>query len=116
MKPWLKRFGYLIIIILWLIVMCFPTFAFTLAMNDQIEIGRNTGTHLRFFMVTEEEASGIGMELTRPLLGQTSCRQTTVAYLLWEGRQSGQNATFCQCMDPQTGIALPAGEGGCAAN
>lgn len=107
MKRWPRRFGYVLIVIIWLMVMCFPTFAFTLARNGQIEVG----SHLRFFMVQEENADGIGVEWTRPLPGQPSCAKTSVTYLLWEndGGQN-QNVTYCQCGDPAAGAALGACE------
>lgn len=113
MKKWLRRFGYLLFIFIWVMVMCFPTFAFVLAMNGQIEVGNNPRNHLRFFMVQEENADGMGVEWTRPLPGQPTCAKTSVTYLLWEGRGPNQNVSFCQCIDATTGTALPVGEGGC---
>jgi hypothetical protein len=111
MRKWLRWFGYVLFVIIWLMVMCFPTFAFVLATNGQIEVGGNPRNHLRFFMVTEEEASGIGVEWTRPLgsplPGQPSCAKTSVSYFLWEGGGQNQNVTFCQCVDPDSGAALP---------
>lgn len=114
MKRWLRRFGYVLFVIIWLMVMCFPTFAFALARNGQIEVGSNPRSHLRFFLVQEENADGIGVEWTRPLPGQPSCAKTSITYLLWDndGGQN-QNVTYCQCSDPATGTALPQGEGGC---
>ena len=111
MKRWLRRFGYLLIIIIWLMIMCFPTFAFTLAMREQIQVGSNPRTHLRIFLVLEEDADGIGVEWARPLLGN-DCTQTSVIYLLWEGNGSDQNVSFCQCFDPN-GAPLPVGNGRC---
>ncbi len=111
MKRWLRRFGYLLFVIIWLMVMCFPTFAFVLAMNGQIEVGSNPRNHVRFFMVSEEDADGIGVEWTRPLRsplpGQPTCAKTSVIYLLWEGGGQNQNVTYCQCVDPATGASLP---------
>ncbi len=94
-------------------VMCFPTFAFVLATNGQIEVGDHPRNHVRFFMVSEEDADGIGVEWTRPLSGQPTCAKTSVAYLLWEGNSQNQNVSFCQCIDPSTGAALPLGEEVC---
>ncbi|HRQ38655.1 MAG TPA: hypothetical protein PLD25_12175 [Chloroflexota bacterium] len=109
MKRWLRRFGYMLIVIIWLMVMCFPTFAFMLAMNGQIEVGSNPRNHLRFFMVQEENADGIGVEWKRPLPGQPACARASVTYLLWESDGQNQNTSFCQCIDPVTGMA----SGGC---
>jgi hypothetical protein len=114
MRRWLRRFGYLLFIIIWLMVMCFPTFAFVLAGNGQIELGSNPRNHLRFFMVQEEEASGIGVEWARPLLGKPACAKTSVVYLLWEGGGGpNQNVSYCQCVDPLTNAPLPVDENSC---
>lgn len=92
--------------------MCFPTFAFTLATREQIQLGDNPRNHVRFFLVREDEADGIGMEWSRPLLGET-CAKTTVAYLFWEGGDSRQNVSFCQCYDAQSGAPLPVEANSC---
>ncbi len=112
MKRWLRRFGYLLIVIIWLMIMCFPTFAFALATNGQIQLGSNPRNQLRFFLVQEEEADGIGVEWSRPLLGKT-CSKTTVTYFLWEGSSQGQNVSYCQCFDPDSGVPLPIDENNC---
>ena len=106
MKRWLRRFGYLVIVIVWLMIMCFPTFAFSLAMNEQLQLGSMEGNHLRFFMVNEEAGDGVGVELTRPMLF-SDCRKTSVTYRRWEGSSLQQSASFCQCFDATTGDPLP---------
>lgn len=113
MKRWLRRFGYLFFVIFWLMIMCFPTFAFTLAMREQIQVGNIDSSHLRVFMVVEEDTNGIGIELTRPLLSQASCQKTSVGYLLWEGGKNNQNVSYCQCFDPETDAPLPVDENSC---
>ena len=37
-------------------IMCFPTFAFTLSRQQQIQIGDQDGSHLRIFLVVAEES------------------------------------------------------------
>lgn len=113
MKRWLRRFGYLLFVIIWLMIMCFPTFAFTLAMRQQLQLGGSPGNHLRFFLVQEEQADGIGVEWARPLLGQPGCTKTSINYLFWEGDAANQNVSFCQCVDPQTKVPLPTDENSC---
>lgn len=110
---WLKRLLYLLIIVVWLLLMIFPTFAFMLANNGRIELGSNPRNQLRFFLVQEEDADGIGMEWSRPSWGQAQCAQTSLAYLFWEGGESGQNATYCHCYDPVTEAPLPVEAGSC---
>lgn len=113
MKRWLRRFGYLAFVIIWLMVMCFPTFAFVLAANGQLELGSSPRNHLRFFMVNEEDADGLGVEWARPLLGNSSCAKTSVTYFFWEGGEANQNVSFCQCVDPLTDAPLPVDESSC---
>lgn len=110
---WLKRPLYLLIIVAWLLVMIFPTFAFVLAHNGSIELGSNPRNQLRFFLVQEEAAEGVGMEWSRPSLAGENCAQTSLAYLFWEGGQSGQNSSYCHCYDPVTSAPLPVEAGSC---
>lgn len=93
--------------------MCFPTFAFTLSRQQQIQIGGYESSHLRIFLVIEEETDGIGFELTRPLITKSDCLKTSITYFFWEGGESGQNTSFCQCYDPETGAPLPVSETSC---
>ncbi|MCP4360341.1 MAG: hypothetical protein GY796_20225 [Chloroflexi bacterium] len=107
MKRWLRRFAYLLFVIFWLMIICFPTFAFTLAMREQIQLGGNSGSHVRFFLVRGEDSDGIGLELARPMLSESNCTKISITYLFWEGRTADQNTSFCQCFDPQTRAPLP---------
>lgn len=108
-KKWLRRLGYALILVIWLAVMLFPTFAFVLANRGQIQIGSSSQNHVRFFMVQEEMADGVGVEWARPILTNNNCSRTNIVYFLWEGDKD-QNTSFCQCTDPATGALLPAGE------
>lgn len=104
---WLRRLAYFVFFMLWLGVMLFPCMAFTLAMQQQIQIGSSEGSHLRVFLLQEEDTEGVGIEWERPYLrAQATCHITTVAYMLWAGE--GENAVYCQCQDPQTGTFSPA--------
>jgi hypothetical protein len=107
MKIWLRRLGYLTFVIIWLAIMLFPAFAFTLSRQEQIELGRNPRNHVRFFLVLEESAEGMAVEWVRPLLTERNCSKTNVVYLFWEGGADNPNSSFCQCYDPQTEQPLP---------
>lgn len=97
MKLWLRRFAYVLAVLLWLIVMSFPVVAFVLATQQELQIGSDAGTHLRLFLVQEAETEGVGIQWTRPG-GQTdNCFQSRLTYLMWEGE--GEKATYCQCYD-----------------
>jgi len=114
MKRWLKRIGTPILLILWLIIMAFPTFAFFLATNGQVQLGREAKSHVRFFMVQEKTSSGVGLEWVRGAGQAENCTRTTIRYFLWEGSSAGQNISFCQCYDPLTITPMPVEESNCA--
>jgi hypothetical protein len=105
MKRWLRRLGYLFIIIIWLVVMAFPIFAFTLAGRGEMMFGEPAGSHVRLFLLQEPDAEGVGVEWTRPYRSQPACTRTSVTYLMWEGRS--QNTNYCQCINETNGAALP---------
>ena len=109
MKRWLRRLGYFIGLILWLVLMAFPFVAFTLATNGELKIGSES--YLRLFLVQEAEANGIGVEWRRELFQPDNCLRTSVSFLMWEGESEG--VTFCQCFDPVTNEALPVAGGAC---
>ena len=106
MKHWLRRLGYLIIVIIWLLIMAFPIFAFTLAGRGELTFGEAAGNHVRLFLLREPDAEGVGVEWTRPYRPQPACTQTSVTYIMWEGRN--ENTRYCQCFDEKSGAALPA--------
>lgn len=106
MKRWLRRLGYLIIVIIWLLVMAFPVLAFTLAGCGELRWGDAAGSHVRLFLLQEPDAEGVGVEWTRPYRPQPACTRTSVTYILWEGRS--ENTSYCQCFDENNGTALPA--------
>ncbi len=113
MNRWLKRTGTFIFLLLWLMVMIFPTFAFFLATNGQVQLGDEARRHVRFFLVQEETSGGVGMEWVRGVWQADNCTRTTIHYFLWEGNNSGQNVSFCQCYDPVTDAPLPVEESNC---
>ncbi len=104
---WLKRLGYFLVIILWLVGMIFPTFAFVLAAQEEIELGNRNGVYVRVFLVREDDGEGVGIESTRPFLGKNQCVKNSITYLFWEGNAPEENNSFCQCYDPDTGDSLP---------
>jgi hypothetical protein len=106
MKQWLRRLGYLIIVIIWLLVMAFPIFAFTLAGRGELTFGDATGSHVRLFLLREPDVEGVGVEWTRPYRPQPTCTRTNITYIMWEGRN--ENTSYCQCFDEISGAALPA--------
>lgn len=110
MKRWLGRGGYIFVFVAWIMLMCFPTFAFVLATRGEIQIGDPNRRNLRLFMLQEEENQGVGLQWTRRQATEENCWLTTVHYLLWQGENTnnGYDTRFCQCFDAQGGqLILP---------
>lgn len=98
---WLRRLLYLMLLALWLTVMLFPCMAFSLAMNQQVQVGQSERSHARVFLLQEAEKEGVGVVWKRPFLSQSGCYKTSVNYLMWRG--DGENVSYCECPDPQSG-------------
>ncbi len=109
----MRRIGYTLLFIFWLSVMVFPTFAFLLATQDELQLGSSPRSHIRFFMVREDESGGVGVEWARKARQTENCTQTSINYFLWEGKRPENNTHFCQCFSPGTDIPLPIEENSC---
>jgi hypothetical protein len=112
MNPWLRRLGYLLVILVWLILMSLPLFSFVLAARNQLQIGSSEGNHIRIFLVQEKDAEGLGLEIKRLDSINPGCAETSVRYFMWTGRPA--NVTFCQCVDLETGHALSTTQAECS--
>jgi hypothetical protein len=110
-NTWIRRLGYAAVLLVWLIVMAFPVFAFIMATKEEIQVGDPQGNHLRVFLLMEQDSQGIGLEFSRMSGHEEGCYQSSVRYFLWEG--SGENATFCQCIDPISRNLLSSEQGRC---
>ena len=100
MKRWPRRLLYSVILLVWLVVMSLPLVAIVLASRGELDIGSER-RHVRLFMVQEDESQGVGIQWTRPRLFEPDCLKTNLNYVMWVGE--GENATYCQCADAQTG-------------
>ncbi len=105
MKKWLRRLAYFSIVIVWLALMSFPLFAFFLATSGEIMIGSLQESHLRLFLFNSDEHQGLGLERSRRVSGQGDCYLVDVKYLLWEGKEPGQNIDYCICNDSDADFA-----------
>ena len=102
----LRRFGYALIAITWLVLMALPILAFILAARGELMIGDDQSSNIRLFMVNEDEAKGIGFQRVKKAHSRSDgCYRTSVSYLLWEGQDSNLNISYCACLDPNTGYA-----------
>lgn len=95
MNRWLRRSIYTLITLVWLFIMLLPAFAFLLAARGQLQVGSSPQNQVRFFMLQQPDAEGIGVEWTRPIRQQDNCSRTSVRYLLWEGE--GESVATCRC-------------------
>ena len=110
MKRWPRRVLMLVIVLVWLAVVLFPTLAVVLARNGQLQLGDSDGRHWRLFLLQEPEFEGLGLERARPVAPplaapSAACLATSVSYWLWAGE--GQDALYCQCTDPASGATVP---------
>ncbi|UCG24949.1 MAG: hypothetical protein JSW55_02850 [Chloroflexota bacterium] len=102
----LRRTGYVLIVIVWLVLMALPILAFILAARGELMIGDDQSSNIRLFMVNEDEVKGIGFQRAKKAHSRNDgCYRTSVRYLLWEGRDSNLNISYCACHDPDTGYA-----------
>lgn len=112
MNPWPRRLAYTLAILVWLIIMTIPIFTFSLAAQQQLQLGSAEDNHIRIFLIQEKSAEGIGLEIARPVSSTPGCTQTSVNYFMWSGEP--QNVTYCQCTDLQSDHTLSATPGACS--
>jgi len=113
MKRWLRRLVYGLLLILWLVVMTLPALAFLLAVKGELQIGEQPQSHLRLFLLQDEQAQGVAVEWVRPSRQDSDCHQGNVTYVLWKGE--AENAVYCQCADPSSGELKSVTNQGCPA-
>jgi hypothetical protein len=105
MNHWLRRLIYTLITLVWLFIMLLPVFAFVLAARGELRFGGSPQNQVRFFMVQQPDAAGVGMEWTRPLRQPDNCTRTSVRYLLWEGE--GEPVNTCRCYTAAGDVIAP---------
>ena len=105
-EKWGRRLICLLIAIVWLGIMLFPTFAFVLMRNEQIEIGAT-----RIFMLLEEDVAGIGVQTSRPARTEddVSCQRGSIFYIVWQGETDGQMRLIAPVTMAVTAYAMGVG-------
>ena len=100
----LWRFGCLIGLLLWLVLMVIPPILFILAVRGDITLprygdvpNRHEYPLFQVKLIMEEDFRGLGLLNTKlyPDDDLNLCVQTNVRYLLWAGE--GEPAVFCTC-------------------
>jgi hypothetical protein len=103
MRRWGRRLVYGLIMLVWLVVMISPAFAFVLAARGELQFGSSSGNQVRFFMIQQADADGVAVEWTRPLRQDNRCLLTTVRYWLWQGE--GEPVSSCRCYSDDLDVA-----------
>ena len=103
----LKRVGISLLLVLWLILMIVPFVSIVLAARGEIVVGGESEGGFRLFLLQEKEHQGLGLELRRSVESQQDCLKSSVFYLLWRGSSADINVSYCQCIDPESGLIDP---------
>jgi hypothetical protein len=93
-----KRIGCGFLIVLWFVILLLPCFLIVLATQQEITISQGSlpGQQIRIWLIMESEQRGVGISTTSSIeIGEISCLQTNVNYILWQGK--GDAASFCDC-------------------
>ena len=106
----MKRVLYALLLLLWILAIAFPFFAFALAGKGELQMGDENSRFVRAFLLDTDEAEGVGFVWTGM---DGDCQESTLVYLLWEGDGSrSENGRYCQCVNSD-GEQLSATEGSC---
>ena len=95
-----RRLAYAAIILVWLVIMCFPMLAFVLAVSGEVRLGDLERGHLRVFMIQEDSNQGLGYQWARKTSDNPICYESTVKYLLWRRDETALDVRYCRCGDP----------------
>jgi hypothetical protein len=106
----LRRLAYLLVALFMLIVLSLPIFAIVLAARGEIMVGSDQGAYVRLFLVSTDDAEGIGIQRFKEAGPSSDCLQGSVRYLLWEGASAELDANYCTCFDSESGYAAATGE------
>jgi len=94
----IKRVGCGLLVILWFAILLLPCFLIVLATQHEITISQGglPSQQIRIWLIMEGEQRGVGISTTSSLeIGDMSCLQTNVHYVLWQGK--GDATSFCDC-------------------
>lgn len=105
----IRRVGYIIVVLIWLVIMCLPILAFTLAIRGEFRLGNQEKSHIRAFMVQNDDENGVGVEWSRKTTANADCRRTSIRYFLWAGNTENINVDYCQCHMDKDGYEAYAG-------
>lgn len=100
LKRLLRGPGYFVLLVLWLLVMSLPCFAFALAARGELGWRRGEHTSDRLWLIQERDQKGLGYQAERRIQNGAAgavCVRNTVSFLLWEGSAQEENAAYCEC-------------------
>lgn len=117
-EAWLRRIGFWVGLVIWILILMIPSCMFWLAISGEIKVslpGDVPDNQLRIWTVMEPRERGIAYSLPRTHSRDDSTMsvQTTVRYLLWEGEAA--SVRYCQLYqrDGDDWESAGVSEGGC---
>jgi hypothetical protein len=98
----LRNLGFILFIIVWLLVMTLPCFAFVLASRGELSWDRSEHDWDRIWLLQERNQKGLGYQAERVISDQSSsggpiCVRNSVRYFLWQGTDTNTNTDYCEC-------------------
>ncbi len=103
----MKRLLYALLLLVGILAIAFPFFAFALAGKGELQMGDENGRFIHTWLLGSDDTEGIGFLWTGM---DGDCQESTLVYLLWEGE--AENGRYCQCVNSD-GEKLSATEGSC---
>ncbi len=96
----LRRFGCIVLLVVWFAILLLPCFMIALAVQGEIVLtqGDIPGQQIRFWLIMETRNRGIGIS-SASVIGDAEtdvCVQTTVNYVLWQGTEN-ETSVYCEC-------------------
>jgi hypothetical protein len=94
----LRRFGCLILLVLWFSFVLSPCVLITLAQQGEITFsqGELPGQQFRAWLIMEIDQRGMGISSTsQHEISGEQCVQTNVNFVLWEGE--AEPTSYCEC-------------------
>jgi hypothetical protein len=94
----LRRFGCLILLVIWFAFVLSPCVLITLAQQGEITIsqGELPNQYIRVWLIMEIDQRGVGISTTsQQEINGAQCLQTDVNFALWEGEEAP--LSYCDC-------------------
>jgi hypothetical protein len=109
-RRWLRRAGYTLGCLVWLVVMFLPCLGFMLAVRGEFTWQRGEFAQDRLWLIQEIDERGLGYSAARVTRNEEAvdgpiCVRTRVRFLMWRG--TAEPVEYCECYT--AGTHEPAG-------